>query len=210
MSQLSSVQLFPSSQTFVAPATHLPAWQLSLSVQASPSSQETALSAEGVKSQAPVLVSQASSVHGFLSSHGLLGPAVHTPAWQVSLVVHGSPSLHVAPLNGEDAQPLAGAQVSLVQGLLSSQVCSSVAPSQSLSTPSQLSGAAAAALHTGALPTDAQAAAPRQPLAASVQVACVARVTAFAVHVHAAIPVVPPGTHCLLIEPSTSVTDKQS
>jgi hypothetical protein len=44
------------------------------------------------------------------------------PFWQVSPIVHGSPSSHSVPLvTGVCTQPVAGLQVSTVQGLLSSQ-----------------------------------------------------------------------------------------
>ena len=51
----------------------------------------------------------------------LAGPCVHVPSWQVS-AVHRLPVSHSVPLVTEVCtHPVAGLQVSIVQGLLSSQ-----------------------------------------------------------------------------------------
>ena len=112
MSQLSSVQLFLSSQTFGVPllqeglpslsATHfspsvqgflssqtmglpphLPLLQTSLSVQATPSSQ--GLPSVALWPQAPVLVSQVSTVQPLPSSHILL--SAHRPMASTGLLL---------------------------------------------------------------------------------------------------------------------------
>ena len=60
----------------VLPATHLPSWQLSLTVQMLPSaSQPVPFKGKPTKLQLPVFLSHASTVHGFLSSHTTALPA---------------------------------------------------------------------------------------------------------------------------------------
>ena len=50
-------------------------------------------------------------------------PAVQTPDWQVSVPLHTFPSLHDVPLStGAYTHPVAGLQLSAVQGLLSSHL----------------------------------------------------------------------------------------
>jgi len=76
LSQESSVQGFPSSQSVVFPGTHVPLKQVSLYVQVFPS-----LQGEVLKSwlQVPVVVSQESSVQPFPSSQDLRGPETQLP-----------------------------------------------------------------------------------------------------------------------------------
>ena len=66
------------------------------------------------------------------------------PAAQLSPTVHGLPSEH-APSTASCLQPVPTTQLSAVQGLPSSQVDSSVRPSQSSSRPLQISAAGALA-----------------------------------------------------------------
>src|SRR5437870_5391541 len=68
-----------------------------------------------------MVASQASDVQVFVSSHGFETPGLQTPPPQVSPVVHGLPSSHGAVLL-VNTHPVAGpTQLSVVQGLLSSQ-----------------------------------------------------------------------------------------
>ncbi len=70
--------------------------------------------------QLPVVGLQASSVQALLSLQTTAAPA-HLPPLQTSLLVHGLPSSHLGlPATGAAVQPpLAGSQLSAVQGLLS-------------------------------------------------------------------------------------------
>ncbi len=94
--QLSSVQGLVSSHVFFFPV-HAPATQAS-SVHASPSSH-LAPSAAAAWSHLPDLGSQESTVHGCLSSHAFLGPALHAPSLHTSSV-HLSPSASHEPALG--------------------------------------------------------------------------------------------------------------
>lgn len=119
VSQLSVVQGLPSSQLLAEPAEQTPATQLSLLVQASPSLQSPL--AAGFK-QPPVPGSQASAVHGLPSKQALALPATQVPPLQLSPLVHRLPSSQ-APSAGAVVQvPVAESQLSVVQGLLSSQL----------------------------------------------------------------------------------------
>ena len=132
----SSVQGLLSSQTTVAPA-HRPTAQPSSLVHASPSSQAFVL----LVLVQPAAMSQASSVQGLLSSQETVTP-VQRPTWQVSPFVHALPSSQLVASSLLWTQPLPPSQVSAVQPLPSSQPLapsSSVAPSQLLSMPSQVS-----------------------------------------------------------------------
>ncbi|PKN59548.1 MAG: hypothetical protein CVU56_00545, partial [Deltaproteobacteria bacterium HGW-Deltaproteobacteria-14] len=115
-SQLSSVQGLPSSQCRAAPPTQTPAEQVSLVVQAEPSSQGAVLF---VWTQ-PIPGSQLSSVHGLPSSQSVAAPLRQAPARQASAVVQGFPSSQLAVLSAL-TQPRAGSQLSSVQTLPSSQ-----------------------------------------------------------------------------------------
>jgi len=115
--QVSSVHGLLSLHTSAAPPTQTPAEQVSLVVQALPSLQGAVLL---VKTH-PVAGAQVSSVHGLLSLHTSAAPPTHTPAEQVSFVVQALPSLHGAVLLVK-THPVAGAQESSVQTLLSLQV----------------------------------------------------------------------------------------
>jgi hypothetical protein len=116
-SQLSVVQVLPSSQVLAVPAVHTPAWHLSAVQRFASTSQLPVLLAVCLQ---PVTGSQLSSVHGSPSLQSVLPVPAHVPAVQVSLAVHGLPSSH-APVRLVWVQPLA-VQASSVQGLLSSQL----------------------------------------------------------------------------------------
>lgn len=115
-SQALAVQGFPSSHATAPPGAHTPAWQLSPWVHALPSLHGPAA---GAKVQ-PVSTLQPSAVHGLLSLHTVGGPPWHTPATQVSPLVHGLPSEQGLKFP-EYTQPTAPLQESVVHGLASSQ-----------------------------------------------------------------------------------------
>ncbi len=115
-SQKSFVHGLPSSQTLAVPGWQEPPWHRSPSVQTLLSEQPTEL----FVNTHPTLASQASSVHGLPSLQGRAEPPTQEPAWQKSPFVQTFPSVHPNPL-AENTQPLIASQVSVVQGLLSSQ-----------------------------------------------------------------------------------------
>ena len=178
-SQLSVVHSSPSSQSFVLAAVHLPALQASPSVQMLPSSQ-----APSFASLVQPLAVQASVVQGSWSSHSLSsGSLTHLPAplSQLSLV-QAWPSSHRAPL--------------------------SASPSQSLSTPSQVSAAGALASQAASEPSALQTTLPAHFLPSfsnqQAEVAPWSMAQALQVQVPAL------GTHCLTSLPSTSLPSAQS
>lgn len=114
--QLSVVQRLPSLQGELAPAAHLPPLQASPVVQKSLSLQGALLL---LKIQ-PFFTSQPSSVHRLPSSHLSAAPPMQPPFWHTSLIVQTFPSLH-GKGPARCTHPLFGSQVSIVQGLLSSQ-----------------------------------------------------------------------------------------
>ena len=115
-SQASSVHGLPSLQSVALPALHAPPPQTSPAVQALPSSQPATL---GVWPQSPLLLSQASAVHGLPSLQALVAPALQVPPLHRSLTVQALPSLHAAVLAGKAHLPLT--QESSVHGLASPQ-----------------------------------------------------------------------------------------
>jgi len=94
MSQLSVVQTLPSSQLGAGPPTHKPALQVSLVVQAFPSSHAAMLSTY----THPDRASQLSSVHMFPSEQFSGTEPKQAPALQVSTVVQLSPSSQLTAL----------------------------------------------------------------------------------------------------------------
>jgi hypothetical protein len=120
-SQLSSVQTLPSLQFGGGPPAQLPPLQVSLVVQASPSSHGAVLLAL----THPVAGLQLSSVHTLLSLQSGGGPPTQVPPVQASLVVHKLPSLHGALLLAW-THPIEGLQLSSVQTLPSSQFTGSL------------------------------------------------------------------------------------
>src|SRR5438034_4231875 len=98
-----------------SPPVQAALWQVSVCVQASPSSQDAVF---GVCTQ-PVVGSQLSSVHPLLSSQFRGGPPTHSPSLQVSSVVQALPSSQ-GSVFGTWRQPSCGSQLSSVQTLWSS------------------------------------------------------------------------------------------
>jgi hypothetical protein len=118
-SQLSVVQTLSSPQvsdTVMARPTQLPSKHWSLSVQASLSWHGAVLLA---KAQ-PLVGSQPSLVQG-LASLQIAGRPTQVPPVHVSPVVQAVPSSQLSVLATEAQAPVAGSQVSKVQGLSSSQ-----------------------------------------------------------------------------------------
>jgi len=108
----------PSLQGCVAPPTHTPPAHESSVVQASLSLHGSVL---GANTQ-PLVASQLSFVHNLLSSQTICTPGAHCPPLHTSpdAPVHTLPSEHGAALFAW-TQPFLSGQVSLVQGLPSSQ-----------------------------------------------------------------------------------------
>src|SRR5438034_11243571 len=98
-----------------SPPVHTPLWQVSVCVQASPSSQDAVF---GVCTQ-PVAGSQLSSVHPLLSSQFRGGPPTHSPSLQVSSVAQALPASQ-GSVFGTVRQPSWGAQLSSVAPVWSS------------------------------------------------------------------------------------------
>ena len=107
-SQISVVQGFPSSQLSASPV-HTPTWQVSETVQASPSLQ-TVPAATRLYWQ-PLTGSQVPLVHGLSSSQETAAPP-HTPPWQVSGEVQALSSSQALPLalTGSLHSPVRGSQ----------------------------------------------------------------------------------------------------
>lgn len=114
--QLSVVHSLPSSQSLGVPALQTVSWQLSFTLQASPSLQMTPL--VGVNVQPPIS-SQESLVHALPSTHTLPVTPAQVPPPHTSPLVQNRPSLHVAVLKVW-VQPLSSLHASLVHTLLSS------------------------------------------------------------------------------------------
>ncbi len=116
-SQASAVHGLASSQFVAAPGKQAADLQASPTVQTLPSSQTARL----LPCTQPNFGSQLSSVQTFASSQDSAGPPLHAPAVQISAVVQALPSEHAAAL-ALWSHPVFGAQLSAVQGLLSSHV----------------------------------------------------------------------------------------
>src|SRR5438552_2394813 len=102
-----------AGQVTEVPAVHVPPWQVSLSVQASPSSHPARRSSD-LFEQVAVSGSQVpASWHWSGAVQATEVPAVHVPPWQVSLSVQASPSLHPVPsaLLGFEHSPVPGLHV---------------------------------------------------------------------------------------------------
>jgi hypothetical protein len=120
-SQLSVVHGLLSSQLSGVPARHVPAWQTSAPLQTLLSLQEMPF-AIGV-CEHPVVASHPSVVHGLPSLQSSALPGRQTPAWHVSTPLQTLESGHgVLFVTGVCTQPVFGSHVSIVQGLLSSQL----------------------------------------------------------------------------------------
>lgn len=115
-SQPSAVQPLPSSQSSATPPTQTPFLQVSDSVQPLPSSH----AAVEALCWHPVATLQESAVQTLSSSQSRIPPEAHTLFTHVSPSVHALPSVHV-PAVGKCTQPVIVPQLSVVQGLPSSQ-----------------------------------------------------------------------------------------
>src|SRR5438093_472252 len=92
---------------------HTPAWQVSVRVQALPSSQAAPSGFAGLE-HVPVAGSHEPAAWHWSAAAQTTGfVPVHVPAWQVSVRVQALPSSHVAPsgLAGLEQVPVAGARV---------------------------------------------------------------------------------------------------
>src|SRR5213083_2475679 len=117
--------------TGLAP-TQAPAWQVSVRVQASPSSHGAPLSLAGLL-QVPVVGSQVPAVWHWSEAVHTTGLApTQAPAWQVSLCVHALASLQLVPLGlaGLLQTPDAGSQVPAVWHWLAAVHTAGLAPTQ--------------------------------------------------------------------------------
>jgi hypothetical protein len=112
----STVQLLASSQLVAAPGRQVPPLHSSPAVQALLSLHAALLRLNWQ----PLSGSQLSSVQALPSLHATVAPAAHLPALHVSPLVQALPSLHGAVLAAV-LQPPWASQVSVVQGLASSQ-----------------------------------------------------------------------------------------
>ena len=84
-----------------SPGVQMPAWQLSFWVQALSSALQAVLFALGGFEQTPVVVSQVpASWHWSDAVQTTAGPAVQTPAWQLSFWVQALLSALQAMLSG--------------------------------------------------------------------------------------------------------------
>ena len=110
--QVSVVQGLPSLQVSVVPGTQMPPEQASPDVHELPSEHGRVL----FDVTQPLDGSQASVVHGLVSSQMLGAPGTHSPPTQASPTVHRLPSVQV-PFVFVLTQPPVGLQVSLVHGL---------------------------------------------------------------------------------------------
>jgi hypothetical protein len=103
------------------PTAHRPPTQVSLPSQTLPLAHEVP-SGTGVVPQ-PKMGSHASVVHGSPSLHVSGAPAVHAPAWHVSVPLQTVPSVHDVPFRtGVCVHPVAGLHPSVVQMLASLQL----------------------------------------------------------------------------------------
>ena len=95
---------------------HLPAWQVSVCVQALPSLQALPSGFAGFEHE-PVAGSQVPASWHESAPPQVTGFApVQTPLWQVSVRVQALPSLHAAPsgMAGLEHWPVAGSQLPIV------------------------------------------------------------------------------------------------
>src|SRR5437870_13749641 len=114
-SQVSMVHGFPSLQLSAMPCVQLPFWHVSLPLHTLASLHEVPFGTTVCLQ--PATGSQVSVVHGLASAQVSAVPAVHTPAWHVSVPLHAFPSLHeVRSDAGRCWQPATGWHVSVVQG----------------------------------------------------------------------------------------------
>jgi hypothetical protein len=116
----SVVHAFKSLQLRVAPGAQRPLWQVSAPLHTLLSVHDVPFRT-GVVEQ-PKAGTQLSVVQMLPSLQTSGVPAVHTPVWQVSAPLQTFPSAHGVPFSTAVAeQPLAGAQLSVVQTFASLQ-----------------------------------------------------------------------------------------
>jgi hypothetical protein len=122
-SHASWVHTLPSPQSFGVPPVQLPAWQLSPTVQPSPSLHAVPLGMAGWE-HAPLAGLHWSWVHGLPSLQSFAAPPVHAPAWQASLSVQASLSSQTVPFAtaGFEQVPVPGSQRSWVHAFWSLQL----------------------------------------------------------------------------------------
>ncbi|PTL82502.1 hypothetical protein DAT35_16960 [Vitiosangium sp. GDMCC 1.1324] len=110
-----------AAQVTGAAPVQVPPWQVSVRVQALPSLQEEPLGLVGLE-QVPVAGLQVPTSWHWSEAGQVAGvPAVQTPAWQVSGVVHALPSLQAAPFGRAVHVPFAVAPVTVLQAKQSSE-----------------------------------------------------------------------------------------
>src|SRR5437870_992244 len=112
--------------------TQMPAWQVSVRVQAWPSSHRAPLSLAGLL-QTPDAGSQVPAVWHWLAAVHTTGLApTQAPAWQVSLCVHALASLQLVPLGvaGVLQAPVAGLQTPAVWHWSAAVHTTGLAPTQ--------------------------------------------------------------------------------
>src|SRR6266851_1270947 len=99
--------------TTVLPPVHAPPWQVSLCVQASPSSHPAPSGLLGFEHSPVAGLQVPASWHWSWAVQTTGLPPAHAPPWPVSLCVQASPSLHPEPsgLLGFEHSPVAGLQV---------------------------------------------------------------------------------------------------
>src|SRR5437762_2032451 len=91
----------------------LPAWQVSVCVQASPSEQALPSALSGLEQERNAGAQGPAACHWSRAAHTTGFVPVQGPAWQVSVWVQASPSTQALPsaLSGLEQTPLAGSQV---------------------------------------------------------------------------------------------------
>jgi hypothetical protein len=81
------------------PPVQVPLWQVSVWVQALPSSHGVSFATFACAEHWPLAGSQVlAALHAVAAGHVIGVPGTHAPAWQLSPTVHALPSLHVVPL----------------------------------------------------------------------------------------------------------------
>jgi hypothetical protein len=114
--QLSVVQMLPSSQTSAVLDVQTPVWHVSAPLQTFPSGQGLPFST--AVAEQPVAGAQLSVVHTFPSLQTSGAPAAQVPFWQVSAPLQRLVSAHDVPFaTGVVVQPVAGLQPSVVHTL---------------------------------------------------------------------------------------------
>jgi hypothetical protein len=98
----SVVHALPSLQVRPEPGVHVPAWHVSAPLQTLPSLHEEPF--DRVLKTQPLAALHESVVHALPSLQVRAWPAMHAPAWQVSVPLQALPSLH-CELSLQGTQP---------------------------------------------------------------------------------------------------------